>query len=373
MSTSSRPRAAFTLVELLVVITIIGMLVALLLPAVQAVRRTAQQTTCTNNLKQLALAMTNYETSKGNLPGYGQFVTRGKANQWVGYDASTGYLKNAEDKSQPYSPIEVKAMIISWAAMILPKIDRQDYWDQIVDPEMLQVKALPNEVYVCPSDIDIQSRRDLGALSYSANTGAWDLNKADQTGIFLSGPGVGDVVANGVFFNRALGGPQSRLGAIKDGASMTIMLTENIHKDYDHAKYPFNWLGDTNTEYIGTEQHFGVVWVVPPTDGPPQSGNAIDEQEPINRVPQTGTLAFEPTAPQFARPSSGHSGGALVAFCGGNVEFLREDIDYLTYQRLMTANGRKCEDPLAHSPPGTLKPAIDAFRRAAPLTEKDYK
>jgi hypothetical protein len=234
---------------------------------------------------------------------------------------------------------------------------------------------------ICPSDIDVQSRRDLGALSYSANTGAWDLDKAGPTGQFLSGTGVGDVVANGVFFNRALGGPQSRLGSIKDGASMTIMLTENIHKDYDNKDYPFNWLVDssidaqgTSTEYKGCEQHFGVVWVVPPSkDQPPTAGNGIDQQEPINKR-GVDANTFDPTIPRFARPSSGHSGGALVAFCGGNVEFLREDIDYLTYQRLMTANGRKCEDPRGHmSDAEAVGTSIELFRRAPALTEKDYK
>ena len=82
-------RLGFTLVELLVVITIIGMLVALLLPAVQAVREQGRRTQCTNNLKQLGLAMISYDTSKGQLPGYLQFVKRGPREvASISYDPS---------------------------------------------------------------------------------------------------------------------------------------------------------------------------------------------------------------------------------------------------------------------------------------------
>ncbi|HEY3392811.1 MAG TPA: DUF1559 domain-containing protein, partial [Lacipirellulaceae bacterium] len=89
MSGSSRRqqnrRFGFTLVELLVVITIIGMLVALLLPAVQAVRENARQTQCTNNMKNVALATVAHETAKGEFPGYSQFIKRAK-NVWAHID-----------------------------------------------------------------------------------------------------------------------------------------------------------------------------------------------------------------------------------------------------------------------------------------------
>src|SRR5215475_11540401 len=107
MAISSRPsrrQHAFTLVELLVVIAIIGMLVALLLPAVQAVRGRARTTQCASNIGELAKAMQSYHSAKENFPGYNQFVRRG-TNIWAtaDYPAASSqhvYVKSTTDKTQ---------------------------------------------------------------------------------------------------------------------------------------------------------------------------------------------------------------------------------------------------------------------------------
>lgn len=368
MSTSSRPRFAFTLVELLVVITIIGMLIALLLPAVQAVRRNAQQTQCVNNQKQLALAMIAHDSAKGNLPGYAQYQNRSTPTIWIQAKSISG---SVGVESVAGDPVIEKATPISWAAVLLPRMEQQAYWDQLIDKDLtVPIKLI--ESFLCPADTDVQSRRDLGALSYSANTGGWDYNASK---IFLKGNGIGDVLANGVFFNRAEGGPQSRLGNMKDGMHLTIMLTENIHKDYGSSVVT---PGATFTWLSGTEQQVGVVWVAPPNPSSPDAqpapvvGNGIDQQEPINRVDPAITT-FDATIPRFARPSSNHGDGAVVAFCDGHVEFLRANIDYVTYQRLLTSSGRKCVNPQDWAAQLGNNQTMWKFQRAAPLTESDFR
>jgi len=130
----------FTLVELLVVIAIIGILVALLLPAVQSAREAARRTTCTNHLKQLGLAVLLHESTQGHLPtgGWGHF--------WVG-DPDRGY-----DESQPGG----------WLYNILPYIERQALHDLPADgkPNTLtqeqlaasrQMAETPVGLFYCPS------------------------------------------------------------------------------------------------------------------------------------------------------------------------------------------------------------------------------
>jgi prepilin-type N-terminal cleavage/methylation domain-containing protein/prepilin-type processing-associated H-X9-DG protein len=356
----------FTLVELLVVITIIGVLVALLLPAVQSTTITSRQTTCANNMRQLALAAIVYDTSKGKLPGYSQRVARSRT-QAVGLERT-----NNPPRWMIVSVDTDQAVPISWAAILLPHLERQDYWDQIVDVE-LEPEIRRLDVLVCPSDSDALAVPDLPALSYSVNAGA-----PDWDGRFLIGRNIGDTTANGLFLNlfefawNGVKPPVSRLGGLRDGAATTILLSENIHKSYEPAEtgFPprFSWA-------FGTEQHLGIVWVV---NENPQPGSGFVDQEGINRAGDDvydNDPVFDPNIPRFARPASAHPGGVNVMFCDGHGEFLSDDIDYTAYQQLLTPNGRKCVDPRDHdagvNPPNATHP-IQKFRSAPPLTADDY-
>jgi prepilin-type processing-associated H-X9-DG protein len=228
-------------------------------------------------------------------------------------------------------------------------------------------------VLVCPSDSDATAVNDVPALTYSVNAGApdWD----DE---FLIEVGRRDTTDNGMFINvfeysyRKVKAPSSRLSNIRDGAGTTIMLSENIHKSYEPFEpgFPprFSWA-------CGTEQHLGIVWVV---NDAPQPGNTYIDQEAINRAGEDvrgNDPMFDPNWPRFARPASNHPNGVNAAFCDGHTDFVRDNIEYVVYQQLLTANGRKCVDPrdnLAGVKPTDPNHAIHKFRIAPPLAEEDY-
>jgi len=397
MAINARRRLGFTLVELLVVIAIIGMLVALLLPAVHSVRERARQTQCMNNIKNLALAVVSYDSSKGQPPSLSQFVKQANTTSGMTNIADVAYDNQAHrftvkttavDTSNPANQFRTVAGL-SWATMLLPKLERGDIWDSIVTPPSAEpVPMPPLAVMVCPSDTDVNSQPDVAGLSYSANSGGWDRTGA----VFLYRPNQGDTADNGVFFDYASYDRQSpaiplasrplvRISNIKDGAGTTLMLAENIHKSYTSSTNAplFSWLaGSEGLNAFGgypSEQQLGFVWVVPTAanvsgnHAAPLPGNTINDQERIGgNKDQLGD--FDPTIPRFARPASSHGSGANVAYCDGHSTYLRDDIDYVVYVQLMTPNGRKCVDPTDHT---TANPAITVFRAAPPLSEKDIQ
>jgi prepilin-type N-terminal cleavage/methylation domain-containing protein/prepilin-type processing-associated H-X9-DG protein len=359
-SRSSRRQLGFTLVELLVVIAIIGMLVALLLPAVQAVRGRARQTQCQNNIKQLSLAMVSHETSKGQYPGLAQFIKRGsnKYATLTGADAEGFVTVNDSSLNPNLNNVDA----VSWAAMLLPRIERQDYWDQLVEPGR-ELVVRPIETFICPADSEVVSRSNIAGLTYIVNTGAWDWEN-DFNSNFL-----GDYAENGVFFNNAQfqrdaakvkrKAPALRMSGINDGAGTTLMMSENIHKDYDMSP-PFTWLASSvrTPEIRSSEQQLGMVWVLDPA-----------EQE---RIGKTDSTSFDPASPATARPASSHGGGANVAYCDGHSGYLRDDVDYVVYQQLLTPKGSKCVDP-ANPTADPASTAIQTYRDAPPLSQSDYE
>ena len=98
-----------------------------------------------------------------------------------------------------------------------------------------------------------------------------------------------------------------------------------------------------------------------------------DQPRDRNRYAATELDPYHPDLPRFARPASNHSGGVNVVFADGHTHFLRDDIDYLVYQRLLTTNGKKCVDPEMHEPAWDMRALrFDTFRTAPVLSETDY-
>jgi prepilin-type processing-associated H-X9-DG protein len=130
----------------------------------------------------------------------------------------------------------------------------------------------------------------------------------------------------------------------------------------------FGWLGVPNGK-DPSEQQLGVVWVA---EVAPQFGNGLVNQERINGNEQE-LVDFTAAWPRFARPSGPHGSGFNAAFCDGHNEFIRDNIDYIVYQQLMTPVGRKCLDPTDPDLNGGTKDAILEFRNAPPLAEDSYR
>jgi prepilin-type N-terminal cleavage/methylation domain-containing protein/prepilin-type processing-associated H-X9-DG protein len=192
-------RNAFTLIELLVVIAISGILMSLLLPAVQKVREAAARSQCVNNLKQIGLALHHYHDAKRVLP--------------PGYRATQPYSDGASDTGPGWG----------WAAFLLPFLEQQALFQQLdfkgPIPASPAIQTIVNG-YVCPSDIMPEASFAVpdgfgksvclaGATSYAASCGG---DESDTTG----------ATGRGAFYRNS----QTRLGDITDGCSNTILVGE---------------------------------------------------------------------------------------------------------------------------------------------------
>jgi prepilin-type N-terminal cleavage/methylation domain-containing protein len=214
-----RPRRGFTLVELLVVIAIIGVLVALLLPAVQAAREAARRSSCSNNLKQLGLGMHNYEGSFSSLP--------------YAY-------------TMAYQPGVTGDMIAhGWGVRILPFIeqqplhDRYDYRISLADAPNQAVMSTHLKVMQCPSTPG-QNRLHRFLVPAGAVQGVLPTSNVtfdESAGDYAPTTGVRGVYSNTAYANFPGGGGGQRdgalsgndavrLAAITDGTSNTILLAE---------------------------------------------------------------------------------------------------------------------------------------------------
>ena len=336
---TNHPRG-FTLVELLVVITIIGMLMALLVPAVGGAREAARKAQCANNMRQVAQALQVFETNKRELPG--------RVNEVA--TATTPPRMNT----------------VSWVARILPELERDDIYEFIQAGELhsgvpgAQVPRV--DILICPSDVQVSG--SVPGLSFVANAGHWDIAQ----GSFRAG----DYDENGVFFGVPLQVPsdfdgwmvlppsQIKVGMdnIQDGVANTLLLSENIQagppdEPSTDPVVPKSWL------FSPTEQGDAFTW----------AAGGTQAQERINRGKDE---PLDPTMykkSQFCRPSSNHAGGVNAAFYDGHIQFLPEDMDYHVYFQLMTPRGRKAKIP----PDGDKIEDVNRLWYEYVLNEPDYR
>ena len=360
--TRQAQRLAFTLVELLVVIAIIGALVGLLLPAVQSARETARNNTCKNNIRNLALAATQYDSSLGELPGYVNALvdTTGTRND-------DGAFENGRRAS--------------WVVMLFPYLEQTALWDQWsrelpgtsdYDPVLwanVPAATIPEiELMICPSD-PIEGE-GLPFSSYVVNAGqAADCatrgggDPPFPSGIPEANAGNGENVANGVFFDlsananlvRNTDGRETDSGrerlkssidyvSANDGTSRTMMISENLHAvywAYDDSPDPMSETLEDNS-LVDVKQAFGFVWhnQVPSTSGAQgdaalrRVNGATEALTPLDMLELQGR-------PELGYPSSAHPGGVNVVFVDGHTAFISERIEQRTYAQLMTSNRKR--------------------------------
>jgi prepilin-type N-terminal cleavage/methylation domain-containing protein/prepilin-type processing-associated H-X9-DG protein len=319
---SSNPAsAAFTLVELLVVITIIGILIALLLPAVQAAREAARKAQCSNNLKQIGLALHNFESQHKTFPP----GTMSKIRHTPGPPGNN-------EREWPY-----------FLHFLLPCLDQQNYYDGLKGPLFTldnpwisnagwkdTVNRTPLAALLCPSDSFGGNLMQVGSIS---------LAKSNYLGIF-SGLRDGDNydasnVQGGYYKNtvptqRAAFRPHegTPIADITDGTSNTMAVAEYVTgtSSADNRGFFYTSRAGCMFLYVHTGPNSivkdNLYWEFCPTGGTPndptQNLPCVDGDELTN----------------FATPRSRHPGGVHAVFCDGSVHFIQDNIDSSTWQHL---------------------------------------
>ena len=348
-------RLGFTLVELLVVIAIIGILIALLLPAVQAAREAARRTDCISRLKQLVLAAHNYESANRKLPSHGDVVLRAD-------DAPGGALSSQ--------------------ALLLPYMEHQNLVDLVNEdyhwrePQNAIAKETPLTFLRCPSGADTEltllevNPRPQGPpllietnlrCHYAGNMGArpgphkdgsngngcqppgggrtsgtwaWPNSTYIQQGCGLRSEGSGGTAANGVIF------PLSDIdfGDIVDGSSKTIMYGEI---SWDISPQTPWIVGSSSRNFGQVSSSYGVVFNAKNVRwglSQRQEREANDYEDPA----KVSDLANGYVALTDESYGSNHPGGANIGMCDGSAAFMSDQVDVEEVLRPMAS--RKSEE-----------------------------
>lgn len=296
----SRPDGGFTLVELLVVVTIIGVLIGLLLPAVQSAREAARRTVCQNNAKQLVLGLLAYHGQRGHFPP-GARMHRRKGSESIG-----------------------------WHVLILPHIEQTALFETI-DPDddggaRIHMGNQVVDVFFCPSadpptndPTDVESANYVGVAGVRTSQYDWELERDV----------CGNVFTDGVLHLES----RTTVGDITDGSSQTLIVGErsyfNVNEDWPLGGVWYDFTGSREPSMfcIGSTKH--VVWPINTTERR-QAFYARDHKAPEDlQLILNNDLAF----------GSRHPGGAHFALADGSVRFFAEDFDVNALRDMGTRNG----------------------------------
>jgi prepilin-type N-terminal cleavage/methylation domain-containing protein/prepilin-type processing-associated H-X9-DG protein len=332
-------RRGFTLIELLVVIAIIAVLIALLMPAVQKVREAANRTQCANNLKQLALAMHNYDNTVGKLPpGVGPYgCCWGTWQMYV--------LPYLEQDNMFKLYVNLGGNDITMNPQGVDNASTRWRYSTQQNPANVTQRRL--KVLTCPSDKPNAPTSSITSHNYALNYGNTSFFQANLGAVQFGGapfscyppqwltPSAAMVSEYGQNhpdhdkfgrYGPRAGEPQVPLAQIPDGTSSTLMAAEVIQGQGTDLR-GFTWWGGAS----------GFTTSSPPNANEPDMIMGGNCNAALTGAPCT-TISTD-ARPRMMAARSKHTGGVQAVFCDGHVSFVRDSIAIQTWRAISTSRG----------------------------------